>query len=473
MIVVGAIQFLILLVALVRGKALALMLGPEGVGVVGTVDQFIVTVAQLSALGLPFAAMKAMSAAHSQSDEAFRGTFATFARMILFISAIVVLVAAGSESLAHTAFGALSGYRDVLMLALFAAPPMMMTILVAHTFASAQLPRTAAAYNLVFAAVPAAAALTGAALAGVWGFYLGTVVAGAAVIAAALIWLRRRLGVHVLDRGVPVWGRGGGAGLVVGTAVSAYANLVSASALLLLVRYVVLDSEGEAAVGLLQSALGVALSAGSILATISSLYLAPSLNRNTAPEEKFRSTDRFARATAFYMLLGAMPVALFPGLVLTILYTGSFVGAGMLLVLSLIWQGLWLLMTAYSHLLVGVDRPMAATATTLVSVAAGAASAFLLVDTWGAIAAPLALILTAVVKIGLMLAVLVRREGMPIPWGVLARFLAISAAIGGPALLFDISVTLPDAAGFGYRALYALAVIGLMWGWNRPGRNPG
>jgi PST family polysaccharide transporter len=467
MIVVGAIQFLILVIALVRGKALAVMLGPEGVGVIGTIDQFIVTVAQFSALGLPFAAMKSMSAAHSQSEEAFRRTFATFARIILFISVAVAVVASSTEILAHSIFSGLSEYRDALVLALFAVPPMILTILVAHTFASAGMPRAAAVYNLVFAAALAVAALAGAAVGGVWGFYFGTALAGVIMLLAAFLWLRRKMGLSLLGKATPVWRALSGKRLIVDTAVSAYANLVSASALLLLVRYVVLQGEGEAEVGLLQSALGVALSAGSILATLSSLYLAPSLNRNAPPEEKFRSAGAFARTAAFYMTLGGLPVALFPGLVLTILYTGAFTGAAMTLILCLIWQGLSLMMTTYSHLLVGIDRPQAATVTTLLSVAIGIAAAFLFVESWGAIGAPLALILTAVVRTGLIAALLVAQNGMPMPWGVLARYLGVTVAIGGGVFLFDVSVTIPDAAGFAYRALYAVVVTGLMWVWNR------
>ncbi|HQU70395.1 MAG TPA: oligosaccharide flippase family protein [Albidovulum sp.] len=467
MIFVGGIQVLILLIALVRGKALAIMLGPEGVGVIGTVDQFIITVAQLSALGIPFAAMKSMSAAHSQSEEDFRRTFAVFARILLTISVVVAVVASSTELLAHSMFSGLSEYRDILVLALFAVPSMILTILIAHTFASAQMPKAASIYNLIFALVLAVAALVGAKMGGIWGFYFGTVLAGVAVLAAAFLWLRRKMGLGPLDRAKPVWRELSGKRLIVDTAVSAYANLVSASALLLLVRYVVLQSEGEAEVGLLQSALGVALSAGSILATLTALYLAPSLNRDVPPVEKFRSAGSFAKTAAFYMMLGGLPVALFPGLVLTILYTSAFTGAAAMLILCLIWQGLSLVMTTYSHLLVGIDRPLAVTVTTLVSVAAGIAAVFLLVEDWGATAAPLALIITVVVRIGLIAVLLLAQNGMPMPWGVLARYFCVTLAIGGAAYLFDMSVTVPDAAGFAFRGLYAAAVTGLMWVWNR------
>ena len=76
MITVGLIQLVILVFALLRSKGLAVMLGPEGVGIIGAMDQLVVTVTQISAFGIPFTAMKFMSAAHSTDQQAFRSCFA-------------------------------------------------------------------------------------------------------------------------------------------------------------------------------------------------------------------------------------------------------------------------------------------------------------------------------------------------------------------------------------------------------------
>ncbi len=461
MIVVGAIQFFILLVALIRGKALALLLGPEGVGIIGTIDQFVMTITQLSALGLPFAAMKFMSSAHATGERAFRDTFAGFARLMLGLAALVVVLSLAYVLFAPAGEGELAGYRAALLIALFGVPGAMFTVLIAQTFAAAQKPRAAAAYNLAYAACVAGAALTGVVLGGLQGFYLGTAVAGALVVIGAMVWLGRTMGLGLGRSSEPVLRE---KSLIVRTAMASYTTLVSVSILLLIVRYVVLKSDGEAEVGLLQSALSVGLSVGSILGTIAALHLAPKLNRKDPLVEKFQSTGRFAGEVAFFVALGALPVALLPGLVLSILYTGEFAGAAVALILCLIWQALSQVMTAYSHLLIGIDRPMSATFATLLSVAAGIGAVALLVGGIGMLAAPVALILTTLVRAAAMIAVLVLRVGMPMPWGVIGRFALVTAGLAGAALLFDTNVVIPDLPGAILRVLYALVVIGLVWG---------
>lgn len=389
MIAVGVLQFLILLVALVRGKALALMLGPEGVGVIGIIDQIVVTLAQFSALGLPFAAMKFMSAAHSRSDDAYRDSFAAFARILVALAGAVAGVGVVAAVIMPTSGGELADYRSALIASIFVVPLIMLTIMIAHTMAAAQKPQVAATYNLIFAALGAGAALAGTAVAGITGFYVGSIAGGSLALAGALIYLHRALGLSVLRRGVSMRREFGQLSLILRTSMAAYVTFVSASALLLFTRYEVVQSEGTFQVGLLQSAFGVALSVGSILATLGSLYLAPSMNRAGSPAEKFKKAANFNSLSAFYIVLGAVPVALVPGLVLTILFTGEFAPAATALVLCLIWQMLLLLATTYSHVLIGIDRPVSATIATLVSVIPGVLAVSLLIESWGSSLRPL------------------------------------------------------------------------------------
>ncbi len=213
----------------------------------------------------------------------------------------------------------------------------------------------------------------------------------------------------------------------------------------------------------------MALSVGSILATLNSLYLAPSLNRIAPPQEKFDRAAKFSSRIVLYMALGGIPVALFPGLALSVLYTTAFVGAGSALVLCLIWQLLFQLNTTYAQLLIGIDRPLTSTLATLLSLPVGAAVVFLLAERWGELAAPVALIVAAATAAALMILLLVLRAGMPVPWAVLARF-----AIAGAAEFFDPTVVLPDLSGWALRAAYALITVGLTWlsmhPWAGPGR---
>jgi len=58
---IGAIQIVIMLVALIRAKVLSVLLGPAGYGVASTIDQTVLSTMQLAHLSLPFTAMKFMA----------------------------------------------------------------------------------------------------------------------------------------------------------------------------------------------------------------------------------------------------------------------------------------------------------------------------------------------------------------------------------------------------------------------------
>lgn len=463
MIAVGLIQLVILVFALLRAKGLAVMLGPEGVGIIGTMDQLVVTLSQIAVFGIPFAAMKFMSAAHSTGEDAFRNCYVAFARIMLGLSAAVTAL-----GIAVTLFvpGLLSGfaeYREVVLVAMLTVPPTMMTLLLAHTLAAAQMPRRAAFYNLGFAASMALAGLAGAWLAGIRGFYIGAAGAGGLTVVVVMIWMARRMGLSVLRPGVSIRRELTRRPNVVRTALSASLALVAFSSTMLIVRYAVIDTLGEASTGLLQAALALALSVGSILATMNGLYLAPSLNRTDPNDVKFRKATRFASRVALLLVAGAVPAALLPALGLAILFTPAFVPAAMTLILCLAWQAAFQLKTVYLQLLVGVERPLATGGAALITLAVAGTSVFALVGSWGILAAPTALILGETLAIAFMVARLVRVAGMPVPWGVLARFLWVGAMIGGAGLLFDPAVILPGPADFALRLCYGVAALLLTW----------
>src|SRR5260370_7888272 len=85
---IGALQLLGGLIYFLRTKVVALALGPAGVGVVSVIDQFVQLMLQLSAFAIPFAAIKVLSKAHSESAEAFRATYAGLLRLLLILGTI-------------------------------------------------------------------------------------------------------------------------------------------------------------------------------------------------------------------------------------------------------------------------------------------------------------------------------------------------------------------------------------------------
>ena len=120
---IGLLQFLSMLLLLARTKIIALALGPEGVGVIATVDRVTAVIAQTLSLSLPFAALRFLPAAHRQSpDEAE----ALYRRMRNVAAALIVaasFVCVGITAVAPQVWGAaLVPYRGALIFAFAALP---------------------------------------------------------------------------------------------------------------------------------------------------------------------------------------------------------------------------------------------------------------------------------------------------------------------------------------------------------------
>jgi len=470
MIAIGLIQIAILFFLLLRAKGLAVMLGPEGVGVIGTMDQLIVTVTQVAAFGIPIAAMKFMSSAHSTSDDAFRDCYAAFVRIMIALSIgaatlgiVALMFAPFLLPPPHDHFGVLHNHSGVLIASLLSVPPMMMTIMIAQTLAAAQKARAAAIYNLCFVATVTVFGLTGAWLAGAEGFFYGAAAAGTAIVLIGMTWLWQRLGLSLLRRGVSIRHQLTMRPKVFSTAFTASISLVSISATMLLIRYVVLDQLGEESTGFLQAALALALSVGSVLGTINALQLAPIMNRDQPNARRFQHAADFTNRVVLLMAAGAVPLALLPGLGLTILFTAEFIPASMALILCLVWQVNSQFRASCLQILIGTDHPLSGAVAGVVSMGVTVGAVSILIEPLGILAAPVALILGDIVAIALMLARLATAVAMPVPWAVMARFIATSAAILGAGLLFDPAIVFPDLQGLGLRILYAISAFMLVW----------
>src|SRR5262245_42586499 len=85
---IGALQLLGTLAFAARAKVSALVLGAAGVGLVSVIDQFVLLMLQLFAFSIPFAAVKVLSKAHSESIESFKAIYAGLLRLLLILGSI-------------------------------------------------------------------------------------------------------------------------------------------------------------------------------------------------------------------------------------------------------------------------------------------------------------------------------------------------------------------------------------------------
>ncbi len=463
LLLIGLLQLLTLLIGVLRQKGLSIFLGPEGLGVVGTIDQIVLLVVQLGAFGLPFTALKFMSQAHGESEGAFRQTSVRFLRLIglLSISATVVC------GLLLTTWPQLSGpqmapYTQSLFVAALGIAPLMLASFLVNVLASARRPLVGSALGLIVAGLSGTGAIVGAKVGGTTGLYMGSTAAGLITTIGALVYLDLAEGVSLFrSRGV-VPSEPFNRPAIGVTALSVYVTMIAYTGALLAVRYGALAVAGERQAGILHAALTVSLTAGSLLAAMSGLYLAPMLNRLKHTTEKLAHAHIFAGRMLTMFMLGAVPLVLFPQLAMTILYTDAFQPSAALIAGFMMWQCLYQSMNVYQQLLIGVDEMpfMSFAASTGLCVAAGLSVA--LVGVYGAGAVWIALSFGVILSAGLMIARLRLRYAMRIPPYLMVR-LGLSLGVIALAQVSFGSVDEGAPSGIVLRLAFAGVAFGLLY----------
>ncbi|MGH7020361.1 MAG: hypothetical protein ACREEY_10790 [Brevundimonas sp.] len=459
---IAAFQVLLTLVALGRAKVLAILLSPSGFGVAATIDQIIMTVVQMGALGLPFASLKYMALAHSESDAEFQRVAAGFSKAILGVSILSALVLLLILQYRPAWIGAeLTPYLSYLKLAALCVPAAMLAILTAHTLAAAQKPVSAAAMNFAIAFSLAVGAIVGVSVGGLNGLYAGTAIAGLLNTVASAVILRKSVGVRWLTR------RRGDGGFIDAlrrfpASAGFYMTMVSAAVSMFVIRYFVLADLGEASAGLLQGAMSIALTTGAILMPLINLYLIPLLNRATTPIDKELSCETFLIGIFPFMILTIIPLVCFPHFVLTVLYTSEFAPAAYLLFGFIIWQCLTQISYIYQHLLIGLDDIAWVTGLALIGFGSSALLAAGLIPNIGLIGAPAALSIGMAIYSLAILARLRWGHGITVTFRVHSRaaWMVAVTIVGGVLFMRGTEFSL---TGFAARGLFAVICLGLTW----------
>ena len=466
---IGALQVLVLLVALVRSKVLSLLLGPAGFGVASTIDQTVTTLAQLGALSLTFTAMKFMSRAHSEGHDAFRASYATFLRALSALGVATAAVALALLLARPGVFGAdMAPYRLPLAVAILGVPAAMLGILFMNTLAAAQKAPESAGLGLVAAGALAIGAVAGYVVGGLTGLYVGTVAAGLLNTVGAIAWLRRTLGVTARQHGPGVVAQLRRSPEIVSYSLLLYAAMSAYSVTMLATRYFVFAGLGEVQAGLFQALFSLALTVGAVMSPMNNLFLTPLVNRTMPVEAKLAAANDFSGKMAVLLACAALPLALFPELVLTILFSERFTPAAGTLFLFIGWQCLYQLVNVYLQLLVGLDDIAYFCVLTCVSYAAVAILFPLLIPRVGLGGAAIALSIGMLISgIGAQLRLQVRFASR-IGAGVVVRASLVLVAIGGAGAAVAVAPDESTAAGAAVRMAYALATLAALWALLRP-----
>jgi O-antigen/teichoic acid export membrane protein len=356
MLAVGAIQALILLVALARAKFLSFAIGTEGYGIAATIDQLVIAMVSIGSAGLPFVAIKMLSQSHSESEERFEQRYAGFFAALLTLGLLTSFIGVALVMLAPQIFGAeLARYRLLIAIAIAAIPALMLNILLANALAAAQRPRQAAVFTLAVQATLLAATVIGALAGGLSGIYIATVIAGtiATIVAAAVF--QSRLGWPVISSFARLSQEMRRERKIVGYAFWTYAATAIYALALSALRTSTFSNLGAAAAGFLAGALSLALAVGAVVNPISNLLLTPFVNRTIPVHEKISASNDFLMRMLTVVLIISLPIVLFPQLSVRLLFAPAFIPAASIVLALVTWQCVSQFGNVYTQILIGLD----------------------------------------------------------------------------------------------------------------------
>lgn len=459
---IGAIQVAVVLANILRSKLTALLLGPEGVGIISIIDQSVQVALQLCIFSLPFVAVKFLSRSHSRGFDALQHSYVNFLKLI---GGLALAGTALSLSLAlwwPELLGLMADYQPFFIVAVLSLPAIALMGFMRNVLAAIGRPRTAALFDAVVAASIAMAVAVGMLVAGVLGYYSGHLVAGVAVVAGALIYMRRCIGLRLTG---PFSNLGREFRDNPGIATFALINYVisfSTPLAFLVARYAVLDNYDEAVVGMLQAAYAISLVLQLLLNPANGLYLTPIVNRDIPVVEKLVAVTEFQRKLMPVVAVLAMPMVLFPEWLLYVFYSSEFLDAAPALFLFVVTQAIFLQAGIYQALMIGLDRLKVYGIIMVLAQAMIAAGAWLLVPEYGISGVAFGLLLSSMFVLVFTLSALRLSHGLLIParTQALALYVLVMLALAGEIAagygLFDLVAIAAKVAFYG---LFALSVL--------------
>ncbi len=381
---IGAIQIITILSSLVRTKYIAVVLGPEGTGIIGIVDQVVQLTSFISAFSLPLVSVKFLSKAHSENNKEFLNTYTAFLNLLLIISitAGVTLYLVTSSSL-QLPLGEINNYRAYLQIALLGIPAMMLGGFLSNTLASAEKPASAAKLSMSYSIALTIAVIIGISIAEIEGFYWANIISGLIITVGAIFYIRRKLRTPFFARDINPLKLLTHRPDITSFALLLFFASVTHSFSFFVARYAVLDNIGVAAAGLLHALFAIAISIDMLLTPVNGFFLTPRLNRNIDNLEKINLTIDFQKIQVLIMTVLVMPFVLFPELTIYLLFSEEFLSVAPYLFIFVLAQFIGQMGSVYQSLMIGFDDTKMFSLITCTSWIAFAAMSWLLTPEWG------------------------------------------------------------------------------------------
>jgi enterobacterial common antigen flippase len=442
---IGLLQLAIMLVQLARTKGLALLLGPELVGVMAVIDKLLAVIAQTASLSLPFAAVRFLPSLWESSATAF---LAVLRRMRALLLVLVLFAAAGGAAvtlLAPAWWGAeLLPYRNVVLAAFATLPVVAIVPFVQNAIAGRLEQSRSMLFALAHAIVFASAALLGVWWRGLFGLYVVYAVAGAVLVLAGARHVARPAARPAPGAPPPVPADPAGDESVgpLGLPRQMWAFSLALLGLTFLtpyaalfVHYRVLRLYGADAAGWMQAAVGISLSVRALLGAAHAVMLTPNLNRRGTPASRLEWANEFQRTLCLISALAVPPLLLFPEVAVRLLYAASFMPGAHFVALFVIGEVIGLIAAVYQGILVAHDHVTALVAQNVAAQLVLLAVAAVFVERHGIAAAAAAGITAQLFLYGATALFLRRRYALRLPRRdvALAGYVVVALALAGAA----------------------------------------
>lgn len=352
---IGGLQLATMLVLLVRTKFLAIVLGPEGVGLMAVIDKVLAVLVQTISLSLPYAALRFLPELWNfdRSD-----CYRTFRAMSITLGGLAVVGGSFGVLMTLTVpalWGAqLAAYPMLLIAAFLTVPAQVFAPFIQNTFAGTMRHRASMLFGLAHAFIQVAAGLIGVLVAGLTGLYLTYAAAAAALLAPALVRVARPM--RPTESSYTSWRSLLLPARVLRFSFALFGLTMLAPLAALYAHYAVLSNGGAAQAGWMQAAVGIALAVRGILGSAHATYLTPHLNKGGDLPERMQWAVRFQNTWCVIAGLLVPPLLLTIPLAVTVLYAPSFLPATQFVFLFVIAEVVGMLAGTYQGMIVAADH---------------------------------------------------------------------------------------------------------------------
>jgi PST family polysaccharide transporter len=312
----GAMSIVTMVAALLRGKVMAMCLGPAGVGLSGILNQVVALESQVLALGLPTVVVKSVAGADVEARPKVESVIARLALALGVFGLVLGLVL--SPLVAVATFKSFE-HLPLVIAASLAVPAAILTSIWCAVIQGRGEVRFLARSQAAFAVVSALVAVPLIWYGGLAG--LGVSVVLAALIPVAGLWSRRprHLTAASDDKGIR--------DSLVRAGLSIIATIAIAQVAAYATRMVVVNQLGVFEAGLYQAALAVSGGLPGFVFSAMALDYYPRISAAKDGEEMVRVTNMQVQASMVIATPLFVGMIVFGGQLLDFYYTEEFLGA--------------------------------------------------------------------------------------------------------------------------------------------------